>query len=183
MTIADPIVLTFCRCNPPHIGHDFLFKEMEQIAYEYGGDFKVCLSRTKDKEKNPLWFHEKLNFLREVYPHWRNNFIDWKFYTDPFKMIEGFINTGYQDIIFVCGPDRFISFNTEIIKHYGDKINSLQVIPVGSRSSSSIVEAASGTAMRQYAQEANFPAFWERLPTCDEKTAEQIYNRVRKEIE
>jgi hypothetical protein len=53
--------LTFCfgRMNPPTIGH----KQLLDTVARVGGDYKIFVSQTQDKKKNPLDYQTKIKFL------------------------------------------------------------------------------------------------------------------------
>ena len=56
------IAFTFGRFNPPTVGHEKLIKKVASAS----SAFKIFLSRSEDKKKNPLSPRTKLCFLSIV---------------------------------------------------------------------------------------------------------------------
>ena len=60
------VYFTFGRMNPPTIGHE---KLMESMAQKSGKNpYRVYLSQSQDKKKNPLHFSEKVKYARKMFP-------------------------------------------------------------------------------------------------------------------
>jgi nicotinamide mononucleotide adenylyltransferase len=66
--------LTFCfgRMNPPTIGH----KQLLDTCAGVGGDYKIFVSQTQDKKKNPLNYTTKIKFIKLMFPDHAKNLID-----------------------------------------------------------------------------------------------------------
>ena len=65
------LTAAFGRFNPPTIGHEKLINAAENAAK--GDDFKIYVSQSQDKLKNPLGYSEKVNFIKEMFPEYENN--------------------------------------------------------------------------------------------------------------
>jgi hypothetical protein len=57
---------TFGRMNPPTIGHEKLLKVLSQKAGK--NPYKVYLSQSTDRNKNPLDYQQKVKVARKMFP-------------------------------------------------------------------------------------------------------------------
>ena len=96
--------LTFCfgRMNPPTIGHKQLLDTMVSV----GGDYKIFVSQTQDKKKNPLDYQTKIKFMKMMFPEHAKNIIDDSSLNTIGKVASHVYNLGYRDVTFVAGSDR-----------------------------------------------------------------------------
>ena len=71
------VFFTFGRMNPPTTGHE---KLMNELAKKSGkNSYKVFLSQSQDKKKNPLPYQEKVKMVRKFFPkHARQVMLDKK---------------------------------------------------------------------------------------------------------
>ena len=96
--------LTFCfgRMNPPTIGH----KQLLDTCASVGGDYKIFVSQTQDKKKNPLDYTTKIKFIKLMFPNHAKNLIDDSSLNTIGKVASHVYNLGYRDVTFVAGSDR-----------------------------------------------------------------------------
>jgi len=96
--------LTFCfgRMNPPTIGHKQLLDTMVNV----GGDYKIFVSQTQDKKKNPLDYQTKIKFMKMMFPEHAKNIVDDSSLNTIGKVASYVYNLGYRDVTFVAGSDR-----------------------------------------------------------------------------
>ncbi len=96
--------LTFCfgRMNPPTIGHKQLLDTMVSV----GGDYKIFVSQTQDKKKNPLDYQTKIKFMKMMFPEHAKNIVDDSSLNTIGKVASHVYNLGYRDVTFVAGSDR-----------------------------------------------------------------------------
>lgn len=96
--------LTFCfgRMNPPTIGHKQLLDTLASV----GGDYKIFVSQTQDKKKNPLDYATKIKFIKLMFPNHAKNIIEDSSLNTIGKVASHVYNLGYRDVTFVAGSDR-----------------------------------------------------------------------------
>jgi len=96
--------VTFCfgRMNPPTIGHGQLLETMAGV----GGDFKIFLSQTQDKKRNPLDYSTKIKFLKAIFPEYAKNVVDNSSLNTIGKVASYLYSMGYRNATFVAGSDR-----------------------------------------------------------------------------
>lgn len=96
--------LAFCfgRMNPPTIGH----KQLLDTVASVGGDYKIFVSQTQDKKKNPLDYQTKIKFMKMMFSEYAKNIIDDSSLNTIGKVASHVYNLGYRDVTFVAGSDR-----------------------------------------------------------------------------
>ena len=96
--------VTFCfgRMNPPTIGHKQLLDTMAGV----GGDYKVFVSKTQDKKKNPLDYSTKINYIKEMFPEHAAHVVENAALNVIGKVATHLYDLGYQEVTFVGGSDR-----------------------------------------------------------------------------
>jgi len=176
--------VTFCfgRMNPPTIGHKQLLDTMAGI----GGDYKIFVSKTQDKKKNPLDYKTKIHFIKEMFPEHASHVVD-----DPAlnvipKVATWLYDQGYTDATFVAGSDRieqmaamlqayngvegkahgYYNFDTLNFKSSGDREDGAEG-----------VAGVSASNAREAAKQGDFDAFAES--TGAGKLAKSLYQAVR----
>jgi nicotinic acid mononucleotide adenylyltransferase len=157
---AEPktAVFTFGRFNPPTKGHAKLIATVERIAKEIGGDPYIFVSRSHDRDKNPLTFEDKLVFMRKIFPD--TNIIENDQIKNPFNA-SGFLGSHlkYTDIVLVAGSDRVGEYEKRFSKP--DKyFDSFKVVSAGERDpDSDDIIGMSGTKARAAAARNDLGAF------------------------
>ena len=81
------VFFTFGRMNPPTIGHG---KVMDVLAAKSGkADYKVFISQTQDKKKNPLSYNDQVKHARKMFTkHARNIRVNNKVKTPNARLVE-----------------------------------------------------------------------------------------------
>lgn len=157
---AEPktAVFTFGRFNPPTRGHAKLIATVERIAKEIGGDPFVFVSRSHDRDKNPLMFKDKLVFMRKNFPD--TNIIENDQIKNPFNA-SGFLGSHlkYTDIVLVAGSDRVPEYEKRFSNP--DKyFDSFKVVSAGERDpDAEDILGMSGTKARAAAARNDLGAF------------------------
>ena len=181
------VFFTFGRMNPPTTGHE---KLMNELAKKSGkNSYKVFLSQTQDKKKNPLPYQEKVKMVRKFFPkHARQVMLDKKI-KNVFDVATRLFNEGYKNLTMVVGSDRVTEFNTLLNKYNGVKgrhglynFNRISTISAGDRDpDADDVTGMSASKMRKVAAEGNFSQFTQGLPrSVSNAEAKKVYNQVRK---
>ena len=181
------IYFTFGRMNPPTTGHE---KLMNELAKKSGSNpYRVYLSQSTDKKKNPLDFKYKVKTVRKFFPkHARSVMLDKKV-KNVFDAVTEMYNDGFKNVTMVVGSDRINEFNTLLKKYNGVKgrhglynFNKINVISAGDRDpDADDISGMSASKMRKLANEGNFTQFSQGLPrNVSNADAKKVYNEVRR---
>ena len=181
------VYFTFGRMNPPTTGHE---KLMNELAKKSGSNpYRVYLSQSTDKKKNPLDFKYKVKTVRKFFPkHARSVMLDKKV-KNVFDAVTEMYNDGFKNVTMVVGSDRINEFNTLLKKYNGVKgrhglynFNKINVISAGDRDpDADDISGMSASKMRQLANEGNFTQFSQGLPrNVSNADAKKVYNEVRR---
>ena len=101
------INFTFGRMNPPTIGHE---KLMESMAKKSGKNpYRIYLSQSQDKKKNPLHFSEKVKYARKMFPRHARQIMADKKIRNVFDASTKLYNEGYKRINMIVGSDRVMA--------------------------------------------------------------------------
>ena len=181
------VYFTFGRMNPPTIGHG---KLLDKLAAKSGKNpYRVYLSQSQDKKKNPLSYSDKVKHVRKMFPkHARSVMINKKVKT-PIDAITALYDEGFRRVVMVVGSDRVNEFDIILNKYNGQKarhgfynFESIKVITAGQRDPDAEgAEGASATKQRNAAAENDFTTFGQGLPkTLSNADSRRLYNDVRK---
>ena len=181
------VYFTFGRMNPPTIGHG---KLLDKLAAKSGKNpYRVYLSQSQDKKKNPLSYSDKVKHVRKMFPkHARSVMINKKVKT-PIDAVTALYDEGFRRVVMVVGSDRVNEFDIILNKYNGQKarhgfynFESIKVITAGQRDPDAEgAEGASATKQRNAAAENDFTTFGQGLPkTLSNADSRRLYNDVRK---
>ena len=178
---------TFGRMNPPTTGHEKLMNELSKKSGK--NPYRVYLSQSTDKKKNPLDFKYKVKTVRKFFPkHARSVMLDKKV-KNVFDAVTEMYNDGFKNITMVVGSDRINEFNTLLKKYNGVKgrhglynFNKINVISAGDRDpDADDVSGMSASKMREAASDGDFTKFSQGLPrNVSNSDAKKVYNEVRR---
>ena len=181
------VYFTFGRMNPPTTGHE---KLMNELAKKSGKNpYKIYLTQTTDKKKNPLDFKYKVKTVRKFFPKHARNIMLNKKVRSVFDAATEMYNEGFKNITMVVGSDRINEFNTLLKKYNGVKsrhglynFNKINVISAGDRDpDADDISGMSASKMRSLANEGDFTQFSQGLPRNVSNTdAKKVYNEVRR---
>jgi|TARA_R100000081_G_scaffold33585_1_gene15413 hypothetical protein len=181
------VYFTFGRMNPPTIGHEKLLNSLASKAGK--NPYRVYLSQTQDKNKNPLNYKDKIKTARKIFPkHARSIILNNKL-RSVFEIVTNLYNEGFKNIIMIVGSDRIQEFDILLRKYNGQKgkhgfynFNSINVASAGDRDPDA--EGASGMSaskMREAASNNDYTAFSQGLPKgVSNPEAKKLFNSVRK---
>ena len=181
------VYFTFGRMNPPTTGHE---KLMNELAKKSGKNpYRVYLSQSTDKKKNPLDFKYKVKTVRKFFPKHARSVMLNKKVKSVFDAVTEMYNDGFKNITMVVGSDRINEFNTLLKKYNGVKarhglynFNKINVISAGDRDpDADDVSGMSASKMRNLASEGDFTQFSQGLPrNVSNADAKKVYNEVRR---
>lgn len=186
---APAVVFTFIRANPPTLGHQLV---VDQVArHARGGDYWVFFSQSQDAKKNPLSWHDKVQFATKLMPRHKSHFArgaEFAHVKTPLLAMDWLYNQGYRNITMVVGSDRVDSmndilngWNSEAIRSkYGRDPVQVRVISAGERDPDAEgVTGISASMVRELAARGDRKAF-DAAVGLDPTTADSLYDAVRK---
>lgn len=112
-TTSKHVAFCFGRMNPPTIGHEQVLSTVAGV----GGDYKIFLSQTQDKKKNPLDYPTKIKFLKLMFPKFAGAVVDDSGLNTIGKVCSYLYDQGYRHITLVAGSDRLVDM-LKLIKDY-----------------------------------------------------------------
>ena len=177
--------LAFCfgRMNPPTIGH----KQLLDTVAGIGGDYKIFVSQTQDKKKNPLDYQTKIKFMKMMFLQHAKNIVDDSSLNTIGKIASHVYNLGYRDVTFVAGSDRLEDMKNLLTTYNGVegkahgyyKFDTLDFKSSGEREDGAEgVAGVSASNARSAAATGDLEAFKEA--TGAGQYAEPLYQAVRK---
>jgi len=177
--------LAFCfgRMNPPTIGH----KQLLDTVAGVGGDYKIFVSQTQDKKKNPLDYQTKIKFMKMMFAEHAKNIVDDSSLNTIGKIASHVYNLGYRDVTFVAGSDRLEDMKNLLTTYNGVegkahgyyKFDTLDFKSSGEREDGAEgVAGVSASNARSAAATGDLEAFKEA--TGAGQYAEPLYQAVRK---
>ena len=163
------LVFAFGRFNPPTIGHEVLMNKAKAVG---GRDYRIYVSKSQDRKKNPLDYKSKIKYMRKLFPTHATSIVDSPVRT-AIDVAVNLTDEGYTDLIMIAGSDRVGEFQKLLDKYNGVsgkrhgfyKFDSIKVISAGERDPDA--EGASGMSaskMRGAAADDNFDLFKTGLP-------------------
>ncbi len=181
---GNSVAFTFGRFNPPTIGHE---KLINKVAQQPTDKYFIYLSRSQDKNKNPLTPRDKLDVMKKMFPKHARNIV-----INPTNMVldlaTDLYNKGFTKVTMVAGSDRVREFEG-ILKRYNDKRNrhgyynfdKIEVVSAGERDPDA--EGATGMSaskMRTAAEKGDITSFKLGLPSSYKNKADNLMKKVRK---
>ena len=181
------IYFTFGRMNPPTIGHE---KLLNVLAAKSGNNpYRVFLSQSQDKSKNPLSYKDKVKFARKMFPrHARAIMLSPEVKT-VFDAVTKLYNEGFKRVVMIVGSDRVPEFDVLLKKYNGKKgrhglynFEKITIISAGERDPDAEgIEGMSASKMRAAAKENDFTLFSQGIPkSLSNANTKQLYNTIRK---
>ena len=181
------VYFTFGRMNPPTIGHGKLLDTLSKKARR--SPYRIFLSQSNDKKKNPLQYKDKVKHVRKMFPkHARSIILNNKVKT-PFHALSFLYDQGYKKVVMIAGSDRVTQYDVRLNKYNGKKGDhgfynfegGVKIISAGERDSDADgAEGASGTKQRKYAVANDFTGFSKSLPVnMSNANAKRLFNDVR----
>jgi len=113
------IYFTFGRMNPPTIGHEKLLNVLAQKSGR--NPYRVYLSGSEDKKKNPLSFTNKIKAARKMFPRHARQIMADKQIKTVMDVAVKLHNEGNKRIVMLVGSDRVKEFEILLNKYNGVK--------------------------------------------------------------
>ena len=125
--VADDLVTTFGRYNPPHLGHgltlDYASRLSESLGDTMPPDQRFYASRSQDPKKNPLPFQLKLDYLRKMFPPHAEKWDDDDNTRSIIQAATKAHEQGYKNFHFVGGSDRRQEMEDLLRRYNGNLYN------------------------------------------------------------
>lgn len=184
---GETVVTTFGRFNPVTVGHIKLVNRVAQEAQNRSGTYRIYLSHSQDRKKNPLSYRDKVKFLRKAAPKHRRNIIESRA-NNILEVATELYEEGYGKLVIVVGQDRVKSFRDLIERYNGVDsrhgfydYNSIDVVSAGDRDPDAEgIEGMSASKLREFAMDGDFESFASGLPdTLSDSDKSTLYDKVR----
>jgi hypothetical protein len=168
------VTLVFGKFNPPTKKHQQLFAAAKGIAA--GSDLRIYPSRSQDSEMNPLKAETKIQFMKKMFPSFKDNIMNDDEAITIFDVLQKMENEGYSEVTIVVGNDRLGEFRSLAQKHNGSlyNFNDITVVPGGEKDS----DSETSSKMREYASQDNYQGFKSGLPSSF-KDGEKLFKKVK----
>tara|TARA_Y100000589_G_scaffold67556_1_gene59258 strand:- start:300 stop:1490 length:1191 start_codon:yes stop_codon:yes gene_type:complete len=175
------------RMNPPTAGHEKLLDFLKAKAGS--NPFRIYLTQSEDKNKNPIPYVQKIKFARKGFPQYARQIMMDKKLKTIFNAMTSFYNEGFKRVVIVAGEDRVREYNVTLNKYNGVKsrhgfynFEKITVLNAGNRDPEAKgVEGVSGTKLRGYVDDGDFTKFAQYMPKRLSNTdTKAVYNAVRK---
>ncbi len=181
------IAITFGRLNPPTIGHGKLIDALKKAAR--GSEYRVYLSQTQNKKKDPLSYKDKIKYARLMFPSHSLYIMEDKDVRTAFDLWVKVYNEGYESITMVVGSDRVREFKSLIGKYNGKEgrhglydFKEINIVSAGERDPDAEgVEGMSASKMREAAKNNDFESFKKGLPKGFKKD-EELFQLLQREM-
>ena len=181
------VYFTFGRMNPPTIGHE---KVLNTLAKKAGKNpYRVYLSQSQDKKKNPLTFKDKIKLSRKMFPKHARQIMSDKSVRTALEVAVKLYNEGFKTLVMVTGSDRLKEFDVLLNKYNGQKsrhgfynFEKINIISAGQRDPDADgAEGMSASKMRDAASKNDFTSFAQGLPkNVSNAEAKNVFNQIRK---
>ena len=111
----NTVYFTWGRMNPPTTGHG---KLLDTLATKAGkSPYRVYLSQSQDKNKNPLSYADKIKHARKMFPKHARAIISDKKVRQVFDILTTMYDEGFRSVAMVVGEDRVQEFDLLLNKY------------------------------------------------------------------
>ena len=181
------LTFAFGRMNPMTIGHEVVMDKAKAVG---GKDYRIYVSKSQDRKKNPLNYKQKIKYLKKIFPAHASHIADSPART-AIDVAVAVYDEGYTDLIMIAGSDRVGEFQKLLDQYNGVsgkrhgfyKFDSIKVISAGERDPDATGAAGmSASKMRGAAADNNFDLFKTGLPDTfkDTKDAKELFATLKK---
>lgn len=174
------------RMNPPTAGHEKLLDFLKAKAGN--NPFRIYLTQSEDKNKNPIPYAQKIKFARKGFPRYARQIMMNKKLKTLFDAMASFHDEGYKRVVLVAGSDRVREYEILLNKYNGKKgkhgfynFEKITIMSAGDRDPEAKgVEGVSGTKLRGFAEKGDFTKFAQNMPKdLSNADAKSVFNAVR----
>ena len=173
--------------NPPTIGHE---KLLDVLARKAGKNpYRIFLSPSQDKDKNPLQYKEKVKLARKMFPRHARSIMMSPNTRNIMEVASAIYNEGFKNVVMVVGSDRVREFTARLNAVNGKKgrhgffnFAKIDIVSAGNRDPDAEgTEGMSASKMRAAANSGDFSQFAQGLPKAiNNAEAKKVYNAIRK---
>lgn len=153
-----------------------MFNEAARVANSRGYVLRIHATRTTDSDKNPLLYEKKVNYMREIFPRYKDYIKEDN--SNSIAELLSFLSKDYANVVIVCGEDRVEDYNK-----LAERLNiDIEVVSAGRRDPDSDgVEGMSASFMRACVKEGDFTSFRTGLPSSVEVSkARTLFEDIRR---
>ena len=181
------IAFAFGRMNPMTIGHEIVMDKAKAVG---GKNYRIYVSKSQDRKKNPLDYKQKIKYLKKIFPAHASHIADTPARTAIDVAVDVY-DEGYTELIMVAGSDRVGEFQKLLDEYNGVsgkrhgfyKFDSIKVISAGERDPDATgASGMSASKMRGAAADNDFDLFKTGLPDkfANSKDAKELFATLKK---
>jgi hypothetical protein len=158
------------RMNPPQIGHATLVDEVRRVANLRSGRARLFLTRSQDRQRNPLDPERKLAFARRFFPD-----VETLLVRHAFEAGEILARTGVTHATYVVGEDR-----AALGEQFAKAHKAMGLLRADFHLIPRPTGAPSATEARAAAQAGDLDGFARLTPSQDTSLIEELFHAVRR---
>jgi hypothetical protein len=168
-----------------------LIEKVAKTARSYGAEYQIYMSHSQDSKRNPLYYDEKLKWLRLSAPKHARNIIESKSKI-MFNILSELYGAGYENVVMVVGSDRVKEFETLINKYNGVSgrhgfydFQTVEVVSAGDRDpDADDVTGMSASKLRALVKGGDYETFAKGVsPFLSDKHKRELYENLRKNMQ
>ncbi|QOI71002.1 putative cytitidyltransferase [Erwinia phage pEa_SNUABM_50] len=168
--------MMYGRMNPVHLGHGLLFdvclSTMNQIP---NSEIRIYMSTTVDSISNPIPHCFKMNMVQDYFPS-IFPYMQQAQEGTLFGTLEK-IDTEFDNLVLVCGEDRYEHFNN-VLHKYNGTLYEFDELSVRTYGGPREYNKYSATNLRQAIRDNNYKEFCTFLPNRGEAMNEKYYEII-----
>ena len=147
----------FGRCNPPHHGHEALFKTT--MATAKNGAWAGFVSKSHDAKKNPLSYNDKIKWIYAIFPFMQGHLVEDPAIKTVLAAAAHLYDKGFRSATFIAGEDDMPQMRKLLEDYNGAEGKSHGFYKFEPLTFSESPRLTSATNARQAAQDNNPEAF------------------------
>ena len=181
------MTFSFGRLNPPTIGHGKLLDALKKAAK---GEYRMYLSNSHDRKRNPLSVSDKVKYTRLMFPKHSLYIMNDSKIVNVFDILVKLHTEGYEEVMMVVGSDRVDEFKRLMEQYNGVDgkrhgfydFKRITVKSAGERDPDATgVEGMSASKMRKAVSDNDPDSFRMGLPSGFRK-GQELFKILKKEM-
>jgi hypothetical protein len=152
-------------------------------------NYRIYLSKTTDKKKNPLTFEQKVKWVKKLFPEHSKAIQDKSKAVTPIDVLVELYKEGYTEVVMVAGSDRVKGFEELLNKYNGVEarhgfyeFNSIKIVSAGERDpDADDVTGMSASKLRQAVVDGDMESFLKGIPgTISTAEADSYFSDIKR---
>jgi len=179
-------VFSFCRMNPPTIGHQKLVETILETAKTNNATPYIFISNSENTTNNPIRVEQKLKYIKTAFSSAASHIHNSSTIKTPIEAFNYLVAEGYTKFIMAVGEDRVEQFKSSffsLIEKYHPQIlpENFSMLNVGLRQGNTPTEQASSTKMREFVAKGDYTNFRKFAPTTlDDSLCQEMFDSIKR---